>query len=170
MAELREALEQATQTPAKPKFEEAELARVESRLAASVGPIAKTLVANAAVQHSSLAALCRDLAAQLPREEDRVEFLRAFGLVSASPPVLPPPLPSAARQAAVPSSGSQSVAPLDELTLEAARRALAAYLGPMASLVVKKAARGVQTKEQLKAALAAEIPDERARRAFLESF
>jgi serine/threonine protein kinase len=170
MAELREALEQVTHTAAKPKFEEAELARVESWLAASVGPIAKTLVAKAAAQHTSLTALCRDLAEQIPREADRLEFLRAFGLLSAPPAVLPPPLPSAARQAAVPLSGSQSAAPLDEQTLEAARRALAAYLGPMASLVVKHAARGVQTKEQLKAALAAEIPDERARRAFLDSF
>jgi serine/threonine protein kinase len=61
-------------------------------------------------------------------------------------------------------------APIDPGTLEAARKALAAYLGPMASMVVNKVARNVSSKEQLKAALAAEIHDEQAKRVFLASF
>jgi serine/threonine protein kinase len=61
-------------------------------------------------------------------------------------------------------------APIDPGTLEAARKALASYLGPMASMVVNKVARNVSSKEQLKAALAAEIHDEQARRVFLASF
>jgi hypothetical protein len=77
--------------------------------------------------------------------------MRAVGIASLSP------------------SASQA-APLDERTLDAARKALAAYLGPMASMVVNKAARTVTSKEQLKAALAAEIHDEQARRVFLASF
>lgn len=165
MSELREALELSTRTASKPKFEEAELARVESRLASSVGPIAKTLVTKAATQHVTLPALCRDLAAQIQNETHRLDFLRAFGLDSTS----------ASGHTSASSPGSKiaaapSAAPLDQQALDAARKALAVYLGPMASIVVKRAARGVQTKEQLKAALGAEIPDERARRAFLESF
>jgi serine/threonine protein kinase len=133
------------------RFEESELARLETRLASSVGPIAKTLVAKSAAQHSNLSDLYRDLAQQIPGEAERLAFMRAVGIASLSP------------------SASQA-APLDERTLDAARKALAAYLGPMASMVVNKAARTVTSKEQLKAALAAEIHDEQARRVFLASF
>ncbi len=133
------------------RFEESELARLETRLASSVGPIAKTLVAKSAAQHSNLSDLYRDLAQQIPGEAERLAFMRAVGIASPSP------------------SASQA-APLDERTLDAARKALAAYLGPMASMVVNKAARTVTSKEQLKAALAAEIHDEQARRVFLASF
>jgi hypothetical protein len=140
----------------KPRLEEAELARLETRLAGIVGPIAKALVARAAPRHSSMAALCRDLAGQIPGEADRIEFLHAFGMAAGS-------------QAAHPSSANQPP-PLDARTLEAARAALAAYLGPMAAILVNRAARHARSAEQLKAALAGEIPDEQARRKFLASF
>jgi serine/threonine protein kinase len=174
MAELRETLERAAHTAGKPAFEETELARLESRLAGSVGPIAKTLVAKAAIRHATLPALCRDLAEQIPGEADRQEFLRSFGLPSGSHKTHPSAGETPARRAEFLSDGSPvpgtQSAPLDERTIDAARRALAVYLGPMASMVVKKTARSVDTKEELKRALAAEIPDEQARRAFLESF
>jgi eukaryotic-like serine/threonine-protein kinase len=149
----------------RPAFDETLLARMEARLAASVGPIARTLVAQAAARYRNPgdpAALCRDLAQQIPDERTRLDFLRTFGAISGS---------QAAH--ATPSSGTPSApqpVPLDERTVDAARKALAAYLGPMAALVVKQALRSAHTKDQLKAALAAEIPDERARRAFLDSF
>ncbi|HEY4364507.1 MAG TPA: serine/threonine-protein kinase [Bryobacteraceae bacterium] len=139
------------------KIEDSELARVESRLASSVGPIAKTLVTRAAQRHSRLADLCREVAEQIPREADRIDFLWAFGLVSCSQPATP----SA-------SAGSPTVA-LDQKTLDAAIRALAAYLGPMAALVVKRTAQKVHTRGELQAALAAQIPDDAARRAFLDA-
>jgi eukaryotic-like serine/threonine-protein kinase len=142
--------------PAATKLEEAELARLETRLAGFVGPIAKALVARAAPRHSSMTSLCRELAEQIPGEAGRLEFLRAVGLASGS-------------RAAHPQSTTQST-PLDARTLEAARAALAAYLGPMAAMLVNRAARHARSAEQLKAALAAEIPDEQARRTFLASF
>lgn len=137
------------------KFEDAELARLETRLAASVGPIAKALVAKSAARQSTMTGLCRDLAEQIPVEADRLKFLREVGAVSGTH--VAPPAP-ANRPA------------FDEHTLEAACKALASYLGPMTSLVVSRVARSVHTKEELKSALAAEIPDERARRVFLASF
>jgi serine/threonine protein kinase len=134
-----------------PKFEESELARLETKLASSVGPIAKTLVAKSAARHSTLSDLYRDLAQQIPGEAERLAFMRAVGIASSSP-------------------SAPQASPLDDRTLDAARKALAAYLGPMASMVVNKVARNVNSKEQLKAALAAEIHDEQARRVFLASF
>jgi serine/threonine-protein kinase len=133
--------------PPKPKFEQTDLSRVESRLAQSVGPIARTLVAQAASRHSTMTGLCRELSEQIPNAVDRDEFLRATGA----------------------ESGPHAV-PLDDRTLEAASKALAVYLGPMAAMVVKKASRSAQSKEQLKIMLAAEIHDERARRDFLAAF
>jgi serine/threonine-protein kinase len=160
-AALRQSIFGADSTPATPpsaggKIEEGELARLETHLAGFVGPIAKALVAKAAPRHSSVTSLCRDLAEQIPGEAERLEFLRGFGLASGS-------------QAAHPQSATQST-PLDARTLEAARAALAAYLGPMAATLVNRAARHARSSEQLKAALAAEIPDEQARRTFLASF
>jgi eukaryotic-like serine/threonine-protein kinase len=143
-----------------PKIEAAELARVEAQLAARLGPIAKTLVARAAPRHSRLADLCRDLAEQIPAAADRIEFLRAFGLVSG---------PQAAVPASTPSK-PHAPTPLDPKTLDAAVHALAEYLGPMAALVVKRTAQGMHSKDELKAALAEQIPDEPARRAFLKAF
>ena len=72
--------------------------------------------------------------------------------------------------ARIETKSARTQAPIDPGTLDAARKALAAYLGPMASMVVNKVARNVSSKEQLKAALAAEIHDEQARRVFLASF
>ena len=154
------ALAPAPPVSVRPRIEEAELARVESRLAGSVGPIAKTLVERAASRHWRLADLCRDLAEQIPGEADRVEFLRAFGLVSGSHAV------HVASPSKTPTGGSSPV-PIDQKTIDAAVRALADYLGPMAAMVVKRTAQGVHTRDELKNALADQIPDERARRAFL---
>ncbi len=139
-----------------PPLDQAELARLETRLAGIVGPIAKALVARAAPRHTSMASLGGELVEQIPGETERLEFLRAFGLASGSPAAPPP-------------SSAQSV-PLDARTLEAARAALAVYLGPMAGMIVNQAARRARSVEQLKTELAAEIPDAQARRTFLASF
>jgi serine/threonine protein kinase len=157
MIEVRSALEKSEQTVvARPAFDRIDLDRLEARLTRSIGPIAKTLVAKASARHSSFQALCQELAEQVPAESERVDFLRAVGRPSESHDRTP--------LAAAPST------PLDERTMNAARTALAVYLGPMALLAVERAARQTTSKEALKIALAADIPDENERRAFLKSF
>jgi hypothetical protein len=142
--------------PAIPKIDTAELARVESALTRVLGPIAKNLVGKAAARHHTLEALSRDLAEQIPQEADRLAFLKSCGVSSGSHKTTP--------------SGSQSVAPIDAKTLEAARRALAPSLGPIAAMVVSRTAKRVRSPEELRDALAAEIVDEKERKAFLAAF
>lgn len=58
----------------------------------------------------------------------------------------------------------------DDATLKALVAALAGYLGPVAAVIVKRAAKKATTMPELVAALAPEIGDERARAAFLSRF
>jgi serine/threonine protein kinase len=172
MVEVRRALEKSQQQAPRPAFDSIELDRLESQLTCSVGPIAKTLVGQAAARHSSFEALCQELAQHIPGDAARFDFLRVMGRRSeaAQPlPNRPESRRTGSRPDGSPSAGSPST-PLDERTLSAARTALAVYLGPMASMAVERAARNANTTEALKAALAAHILDEGERRSFLKAF
>lgn len=132
-----------------------DLAKVETALTHALGPIAKSLVAKAAARHHTIEELSRHLAQQIPHEADRAAFLKGFA-VSPAPPKTP--------------SGSRDVATIDPKTLEAARKALAHALGPIAAMVVSRTAKRVHSVEELRESLAAEIPDEKERKAFLTAF
>ena len=131
----------------------ADLLKVETQLVAVLGPIGKSLVSKVAPRHSTIQSLCEELARQIPNEPSRAAFLRAFGASGSRP---------APTQAAP--------APIDEKILTAARKSLAMYVGPMATMMVNKTAKRAVSLEEFKMALAAEIPDEKNRRAFLNSF
>jgi serine/threonine protein kinase len=137
-----------------PKIDPKDLARVESGLTRVLGPIAKSLVAKAATRHHTVETLSRHLAEEIPREEDRTAFLKACGVGA---------------EHKTP-SGSQKVSPIDEKILEAARKALAPSLGPIAAVVVSRTAKRIHSAEELRDALAAEIPDEKERKKFLDAF
>jgi serine/threonine protein kinase len=136
-------------------IEPKDLAKIESGLTRVLGPIAKNLVAKAATRHSTMDALSRELAMEIPHETDRATFLKSMGVNSGSPTT---------------PSGSQKVAPIDEKTLEAARKLLAPSLGPITALVVSRTAKRVNSPEELRDALAAEIANEQERKKFLTSF
>jgi eukaryotic-like serine/threonine-protein kinase len=150
-------------TSGRKNIDEAELARVETQLASSIGPIAKKLVARAAAKHSEMAPLCAELAEQIPAPADRAAFLRAFGIGSGTRPVV-------ASSPSAPKDVSAEPVPLTESALENARAALAEYLGPMARVIVKQTAKRVRSVEELRDALAGEIPDERSQQEFLRRF
>jgi hypothetical protein len=137
-----------------------ELAKVETALARAMGPIAKSLLAKAVVRHHTMEALSQQLAQQIPGEEDRAAFLADCGQGSGS---------KAARSAQR-KDGPTTASPIDAHTLEAARKALAPSLGPIASVVVSRAAKRVRSAEELYDVLAAEIPDEKDRKTFLAAF
>lgn len=131
-----------------PRIDPQDLARVESRLTHVLGPIAKSLVAKAATRHHTVDALSRHLAEQIAHEGDRAAFLKSIGL----------------------NSGSQQVTPIDAKIVEAARKALAPCMGPIAAMVVSRTAKRVHSAGELRDALAAEIPDEQDRKKFLAAF
>jgi serine/threonine protein kinase len=141
--------------------------RVQTRLAGILGPIAKNLVSKAAPRHSSLAGLCQELAEEIQDPGDRAAFLKSFGASTSGRSE--PPRTAITRTAYTPAPG-QVVAkgtPLTEKMIETAREALTQYLGPIATVIVKKAAKRAGTLEELRDALAAEITDARSQAAFL---
>jgi eukaryotic-like serine/threonine-protein kinase len=137
------------------RLEPRDLAKVESALTRVLGPIAKSLVVKATARHHTIEALSRHLAEEIPGEADRAQFLKSCGVSSGSHKT---------------PSESHKVNPIDAKTLEAARKALAPSLGPIAAMVVSRAAKRVHSAAQLRDALAAEIVDEKDRKAFLAAF
>jgi eukaryotic-like serine/threonine-protein kinase len=145
--------------PAVPPMDPKDLTRVESSLTRVLGPIARNLVAKAAARHHTIDELSRALALEIPDEADRAAFLKACGVTSGSHKT-----PSASQKA------SGVAKQIDEKTFLAARKALAVSLGPIAAMLVARAAKKVHSAEELRDVLASEIDDEKDRKAFLAAF
>lgn len=129
-----------------------DLSDVEAKLARAIGPIARRLVADAAARYRTVSEIREALALQIEDPRDRAAFLKtnttpAPNTVTMQRPAVPVVFDAAA---------------LDRLT-----QALAAYLGPIAKVVVTRAARAALSTEELENTLAAEIPDAAGRARFL---
>ena len=131
-----------------------DLARVERRLSGYIGPIAKRLVAVAAPRSGTLDELYGALAEEIADPVDRAAFLKAAGGSTSS----------AGRPTVTVGSVPRTWSP--EL-LEKLTQSLAPYLGPIAKVVVSRAAKAARSEDDLYAALAAEIPADADRRRFL---
>jgi class 3 adenylate cyclase len=141
----------------------AQMATVENQLAAIVGPIAPHLVRNALQHSESPTELCQALLAFIPSKPEREKFLGAcHGIFPATAADSAPP---AAEAPKAPSPAPQA---LDPAVLELARKNLAAYIGPMARVLVDRAAANAQTRAALYQLLAAEIHSPKEREAFLK--
>jgi serine/threonine-protein kinase len=105
-----------------PAFDAATLADIERQLAAYLGPIARAVVQSAARRAPSLEALREMVASNIEKPLDRDLFLRG-------------PTKSGVTQA------SSTAAPaLVAAVLEAAQKELARFIGPIASVIVRRAA------------------------------
>ncbi len=137
---------QATSAAASP-----ELAELESRLSRAIGPIAKRMVAEAARRYSTISEIRQALADQLENPKERDAFLKTSA------------------QATTVSRTSPQPGVFDPADLERLTHALAPYLGPIAKVVVSRAARSACGMEELRCAAAAEIDSSADRARFLES-
>lgn len=72
--------------------------------------------------------------------------------------------------AETPPSGPHTTQPLDEDTLKRIVSGLAAHIGPIASVVVKSAAKRASTPMELVASVSSEIPDAAARADFVKTY
>ena len=161
-------------------FDPAVLATIERRLAAHVGPIARHLVREAAHEGGSLDALCTKLAVGIEQEAARTAFLRAVQstMTNASAAV-------AERQGTAEgtaqgtaqggvqgsvqgtvTSGTAAVA-LAGAVLDRVRHDLTLVLGPIARVLVSRAAAEGGTERALRRRLAAHIANEAERARFL---
>jgi serine/threonine protein kinase len=131
------------------------LAQLESHLVRVMGPIARHLITKASREAASVEELCRILAQQVPDQRERDTFLRSFAKTATAPRTA---------TGSPPHQGAIGAEVMDETT-----RKLAVFMGPVAGVMVKRAARKVHSIEELYSMLAAEIPSDRDRASFLSS-
>ena len=106
-----------------------ELVELEARLARSIGPIATRLVADAARRYGSISEVRQALAAEIQNPKEREAFLQTNPTAGAGA--------SAVHTTHAP---TQRMA-FDSLALDHVAQALAAFIGPIAKVVVHRAAR-----------------------------
>jgi len=136
-----------------------ELAELEARLSRAIGPIAGRLVATAARRYTTISEIRQALAAEIDDPKERAAFLKTAPGVKADPSV------TATMAVRTPTAA----AAFDPNKLDRLAQALAPYLGPIAKVVVSRAARSAPSAEELLNALAAEVSSEGDRQRFLAS-
>jgi serine/threonine-protein kinase len=143
------------------------LAELERQLARIVGPLAKVLVRNAAANAADRHGLYGLLAEHLNSPEERRRFLAGEPGVTVDPSATLPPVPEAA--AAVVAAAPAVVPggrPLTPDMLVRATQLLAKYLGPVASVMIKKAAQTAADESHLYSMLADKLADPAQRQRF----
>jgi len=138
-------------------LDEQTMAAEEQRLAQVIGPLAKVIVRRAAASARSAGEFYEAVAAAIPDEADRAAFL-AKAPQAPEPPAAPPAAaeaPPAARR------------PIAEDDLKSAERRLAQHIGPLAGMLVKKAAAEAANLHELHLKLAENIADPAERERFL---
>ncbi len=143
-------------------FAAATLTTIERKLAQHLGPIARNLVQSAALRATSLAELCETLEQRIERPEQRTQFRNEIlGDPAAAASVGRAPTGSQAAPPAV----RRAVVEAGEL--RRAEHELVRYVGPIARILVKRAADAASTTDEFWQKLAAHIGGEADRQAFL---
>ena len=140
------------------------LQTVEVNLERHIGPLSKALVRKAAQKTSNVEELTELLARFIPSERDKTQFLAKTQVISNTEMIkqfgdVAGPQPATAAEAA-------PAAAIEERVLKTAEESLASYLGPMAKILVKKAARRTSDLDEFCRILAKELPDEAQQNAF----
>jgi hypothetical protein len=157
----------ATPAPARvPGIDSPTAARIAVLLAAELGPIAAHLVKQTSARTTDVREVCRMAAEQVGDETRRRRFLKnceqELQLGSLASPTKPP---TGSRE---PVSGAKAPA-LDPQVLDRVKKALAESVGPVAKVIVDKAARKCSSLDELYEMLAGEIAAPADREKFLAS-
>ena len=151
--------------PVKPQpqgFEAGFLKELEGELAQHLGPIAPVMVRNATRKAQDNSQLVQMLAADITQQGIRLKFERRFAEHSRplSRPQADPSSTPVSQPASAPVRFSAEV-------LDRAEQRLAAFLGPLARVVVKRAAMKARGEQELYLLLADEIENPADRKAFV---
>ncbi|KFB68106.1 serine/threonine-protein kinase [Candidatus Accumulibacter vicinus] len=142
------------------------LDEIESSLIRSIGPVAKHLVRKGMIQARNIEEFCATLAENIPEGVERTDFLKRIEqLKKATSASMPPrstnpPEPTSATPVGV----------FDPATLAAAEKRLAQYVGPLARVLIKRAANDSGNVQELYRKLSEHIDSEPERAAFLKGF
>jgi serine/threonine-protein kinase len=147
------------------RFNSNVLTTLEKNLAQWLGPIAGAVVRKQSRAAANLAELCRVLAGQIPSETDRRLFLRACRKQLG--PESGEDTQSATADAATPVPARRvEFAPA---LIESSKKQLASYIGPLAKVMVERAAKKAASVDEFLTLLSSEIPSASDRQKFLAS-
>ncbi len=135
------------------------LTTIERRLAPHVGPMARHLVQNAARRAGSLDELCDTLGRLIERPEQRAQF-RQDVLADQTAATM-----AASQRSSTTAGPPRAAIPPDEAAR--AEQALVRHMGPIAKILVKRAAGSAASVDELWQTLATHIQTEADRQAFL---
>jgi eukaryotic-like serine/threonine-protein kinase len=144
------------------------LREIERDLATFIGPMASVIVRRAVRQTNDLLALYELLGSQVNNPRERAEFL-ARGRRLAAARLGRPGLTAAAPASAAERRPEPQVPPPAQVNIVAIETDLTRYVGPIARILVKRELQKFETLAKFCLVLAAHIPNERDRRAFLEA-
>ncbi len=147
-------------------WHESTLRDVERQLAAHIGPMAKIIVRKAAASTADVNELYTLLADNLDTEVARREFLGGMTRLG----VTPSPTGSSPGGTRVLNNTKVvgNIEPIPQQTIDLASRQLAKYVGPIASVMVKKAARQATSLKVFYSLLADNLPNPSERDKFLK--
>ncbi len=157
-----------TTTPP-PGWDPAVLKSIESHLARFVGPVARVMLKRAALQTTDVDSVYGILGEQLSGVEEQKQFLATRTKLAGAPP--PKPLASTrtvAIEAGTMLAAKAAGAPLTADMIATATRKLTEYVGPIAKVIVKKAAGQASTSRQFYLLLADSLSTEAERAKFLD--
>lgn len=156
-------------------WDKAQLTQAEQTLARHVGPLASVLVRRAARECSDLGELYAKLAEQVSDPRARDAFLGQASLVtggsvktSAGTTGTPPSAGAKASTAGSAGSGTTLGGPLNEAVMDKAVPLLAQHVGPIAKVLVKRAAAGIDSRAVFFNRLAEAVSDPVAREKLLK--
>jgi serine/threonine protein kinase len=140
----------------RPPIDASTLLMLEQKLIVYLGPIARVMVRSAAGRAPGLETLCTELVAAVPEGNERESFRREVASLLRSRPLAMDDEPS-----------HGSIGSFHEPELERAQRALAQYVGPIARVLVRRAARETSSIDGLWQTLSMHIELPVERTAFL---
>jgi len=140
-----------------------QLAEIERQLIPLVGPMARILVRDAAATTASRQELYQLLASHLQSPEERRRFLLAGERL----PTRPGATPAGGVSSAIGISGSGAARPLTPEATQRACQLLARYIGPIATVVTRKAAQTAIDESHFYSLLAEKVTDAAERERFL---
>jgi serine/threonine-protein kinase len=140
------------------------LAEIEASLTKVIGPLARHLVRKGAMQAKSVEEFYHVLAENIPDGIERTDFMKRIARLEKGGASIPsmPALQQPERPAARP------VMIFDPATLAAAEKRLAQYVGPLAKVLIKRAANDSGDVRELYRKLAEHIDSEPERKTFLD--
>jgi serine/threonine protein kinase len=147
---------------------------VQVALSMQIGPLAKLLLKNAGLVAADIDDLCNKLLPHISSEQGRTQFLDAFKAIKKKFGLSTIGSPLGTRISSAPAaelsaiSGDVSHLQLSADMVEEAQQKLIVYIGPIAKVVAKRAAKLAGSRAEFYRLLAEQLPSEQDRKKFLK--